>query len=55
MSFEDEIATMKTAIEKLVTATLSSIRIKLSGNNDFMLADKNDDFKNFFLETAKNK
>lgn len=55
MSLQDEIAAMTTAIEKLVTATLSNIRKNLSGNNDFVLVDRHENFKGYFLSTAKSE
>ncbi|XP_037033949.1 uncharacterized protein LOC119072760 [Bradysia coprophila] len=55
MSFENEIASMETSIGNLVTATLSNIREKLFGSNDFVLADTDGNFEKFFLESAKNK
>lgn len=50
MGLQDKMATMEKAIADLVASTLSSIRKDLAGT-DF----KDENFKTFFLDCAKNR
>lgn len=54
MSLRDKVASMEKAIADVVTAALSSIRKDLHGR-DFVLDDKDENFKTFFLDSAKSK